>query len=78
MCSRMDDMADDSTTIELSMPDLRELTAGDDPTVGADHVAQAWLLAPPIVVDILRRYPLAPPGGGRVGELIRQLDASLR
>jgi hypothetical protein len=30
------------------------------------------------VVDVLRRYPVAPPGGGRVGELIRQLDASLR
>jgi hypothetical protein len=29
-------------------------------------------------VDVLRRYPAAPSGGGRVGELIRQLDASLR
>jgi hypothetical protein len=29
-------------------------------------------------VDVLRRYPSAPRGGGRVGELIRQLDASLR
>jgi hypothetical protein len=30
------------------------------------------------VVDVLIRYPAAPHGGGRVGELMRQLDASLR
>ena len=55
-----------------------ELSAGDDPTVGADHIAQSRILAHPVVVDVLRRYPVAPRGGGRVGELIRQLDASLR
>ncbi|MEZ7125264.1 putative immunity protein [Nonomuraea sp. AD125B] len=55
-----------------------ELSAGDDPSVGADHLAQARALAGPVVVDVLRRYPPAPPGGGRVGELLRQLDASLR
>jgi hypothetical protein len=55
-----------------------ELSAGDDPTVGADHIAQSRILAHPVVVDVLRRYPAAPRGGGRVGELIRQLDASLR
>jgi hypothetical protein len=55
-----------------------ELAAGDGPAVGADYIAQSRLLAPPVVVDVLRRYPLAPGGGGRVGELIRQLDASLR
>jgi hypothetical protein len=55
-----------------------ELSAGDDPTVGADHIAQSRILARPVVVDVLRRYPVAPRGGGRVGELIRQLDASLR
>jgi hypothetical protein len=55
-----------------------ELSAGDDPIVGADHIAQSRILANPVVVDVLRRYPPAPPGGGRVGELIRQLDASLR
>jgi hypothetical protein len=55
-----------------------ELSAGDDPAVGADHIAQARILAPPVVVDVLRRYPEAPRGGGRVGELMRQLDASLR
>lgn len=55
-----------------------ELAAGDDPTVGLDHITEARVLAPPVVVDVLRRYPSAPPGGGRVGELIRTLDASLR
>jgi hypothetical protein len=55
-----------------------ELSAGDDPAVGADRIAQFRILAPPVVVDVLRRYPVAPRGGGRVGELIRQLDASLR
>jgi hypothetical protein len=55
-----------------------ELSAGDDPSVGADHIAQSRILAHPVVVEVLRRYPVAPRGGGRVGELIRQLDASLR
>ncbi|MDT5321730.1 MAG: hypothetical protein QOD88_4252, partial [Mycobacterium sp.] len=55
-----------------------ELAAGDDPTVGDDHIAQARILAPPVLVEVLKRYPAAPPGGGRVGELIRRLDASLR
>jgi hypothetical protein len=55
-----------------------ELSAGDDPTVGLDQITQSRILAPPVVVDVLSRYPSAPPGGGRVGELIRTLDASLR
>lgn len=55
-----------------------ELAAGGDPAVGAGHLERARLLAGPVVVDVLRRYPVAPGGGGRVGELIRQLDASLR
>lgn len=55
-----------------------ELSAGDDPAVGTDQIDQARILANPVVVDVLRRYPVAPRGGGRIGELIRQLDASLR
>jgi hypothetical protein len=55
-----------------------ELSAGDDPAAAADHIALSRVLASPAVVDVLRRYPVAPRGGGRVGELIRQLDASLR
>lgn len=55
-----------------------ELAAGDDPAVAAEHLARARTLADPVVVDVLRRYPAAPLGGGRVGELIRALDASIR
>jgi hypothetical protein len=55
-----------------------ELAAGDDPAVGIDRIEQARVLAHPVVVDVLRRYPVAPSGGGRIGELLRQLDTSLR
>lgn len=55
-----------------------ELMAGGDRDVGADHIREAALHATQIVIDVLRRYPAAPPGGGRVGELIRNLDEILR
>ncbi len=54
-----------------------ELDAGD-PTVGEDYVEKARGLAGPVVVDVLGRYPAAPPGRGRVGELTRRLDTALR
>lgn len=55
-----------------------ELGAGGDRNVGAEHVEEARRRATPAVVDVLRRYPEAPPGGGRVGELVRDLDRALR
>jgi Imm-5 like putative immunity protein len=55
-----------------------ELIAGDDRAVGADHIELARRRASPIVVAVLSRYPAAPPGGGRVGELLRDLDEALR
>lgn len=55
-----------------------ELDAGDDRNVGADYIEKARDLAGPIVVSVLMRYPTAPSGRGRVGELLRELDASLR
>ncbi|GHA87758.1 hypothetical protein GCM10010512_18970 [Streptomyces thermoviolaceus subsp. thermoviolaceus] len=55
-----------------------ELAAGGDPDVGAEHIDRAVRRATPAVVDVLRRYPAAPPGGGRTGELLRMLDAGLR
>jgi hypothetical protein len=55
-----------------------ELVAGDDPAVGVQHIEQAVGRATPSVVDVLKRFPEAPAGGGRVGELIRMLDADLR
>ncbi|MEN3584940.1 putative immunity protein [Streptomyces sp. ZYX-F-203] len=55
-----------------------ELAEGGDPRVGATHLEGVLRLATPGVVDVLRRYPEAPGGGGRVGELIRSLDTALR
>nr|WP_308258556.1 exonuclease SbcC [Saccharothrix obliqua] len=55
-----------------------ELVAGGDPSVGSGQLALAARRATPGVVDVLRRYPAAPGGGGRVGALIRELDEVLR
>lgn len=55
-----------------------EISGGGDFAIGAEHIGHSQFLATPVLVDVLRRYPPAPPGGGRVGELIRQLDATLR
>jgi hypothetical protein len=55
-----------------------ELIAGDDREVGAGHLERARGHATPAVVEVLKRYPAAPPGGGRVGELLRGLDEALR
>ena len=61
------------------MPHERSNSAAETiPPPGLDQIAQSRILAPPVVVDLLKRYPSAPPGGRRVGELIRTLDASLR
>ncbi len=43
-----------------------------------DAVERARREAPPAVVAVLRRLPAAPAGGGRIGELVRDLDAALR
>ncbi|MEU1212504.1 putative immunity protein [Streptomyces sp. NPDC005791] len=55
-----------------------ELVAGDDRGVGAARIEQMVSRATPVVVDVLKRFPAAPRGGGRVGELIRVLDVGLR
>ncbi|WP_055566376.1 putative immunity protein [Streptomyces atriruber] len=55
-----------------------ELVAGDDRTVGAERVERAACHATPAVADVLGRFPAAPGGGGRVGELVRLLDVGLR
>jgi hypothetical protein len=55
-----------------------ELIAGDDPDIGAEHIEQARKRATPAVVEVLSRYPAAPAGGRRVGELLRALDEALR
>jgi hypothetical protein len=55
-----------------------ELVAGGDEGVGAEHLARAREGCPPAVVDVLTRFPAAPGGGGRVGQLLRDLDEALR
>ncbi|MGY1604418.1 putative immunity protein [Geodermatophilus sp. SYSU D00815] len=55
-----------------------ELAAGGSREAGAASLERARRRAAPDVVDVLGRYPAAPPGGGRVGELLRELDAALR
>ncbi|WP_307833445.1 putative immunity protein [Pimelobacter simplex] len=57
---------------------IAELASGDDPSVGLAEVAAASARATPVLVDVLRRYPAAPPGRSRVAELMRALDAALR
>jgi hypothetical protein len=44
----------------------------------AGTLAWARQHAPAAVPAVLRRMPAAPAGGGRVGELVRDLDAALR
>lgn len=55
-----------------------ELAAGDDPAYGTRHLEALERAVPPVVLDVLHRYPAAPAGGGRVGALLRQLDQALR
>lgn len=55
-----------------------ELDAGDDRDVGADYIKRTGALANPTVMSVLTRFPDAPTGGGRVGQLLRELDAWLR
>lgn len=55
-----------------------ELDAGGDPSVGSKNIELATEAAPHAPVSVLRRYPVAPSGGGRTGELLRELDNLLR
>lgn len=52
--------------------------AGGDAEVAAGALEWARRHAPAEVVAVLGRFPPAPPGGGRVGALMRELDAALR
>lgn len=55
-----------------------EADAGSTPDVSDEHLEWIVANAPRTVVTVLGRYPPAPAGGGRVGELLRGLDAALR
>ncbi len=55
-----------------------ELSRNDPIPAGADPLPLFLSLATSAVAAVLCRYPPAPPGGGRVGDFIRQLDTTLR
>jgi len=55
-----------------------ELAAGDNHAIGDERATKAVRQATPALVDVLKRYPAAPAGGGRIGELTRLIDAALR
>lgn len=55
-----------------------ELASGEDQRVTAGTLEWARHHAPAAVTAVLGRLPAAPPGGGRVGEFIRDLDSALR
>nr|WP_239521187.1 exonuclease SbcC [Blastococcus saxobsidens] len=55
-----------------------EAAAGDDPSVGDEWIERARRRATPRLVEVLRRYPSAPTGAGRVARLLSALDTGLR
>ncbi|QIS03803.1 exonuclease SbcC [Nocardia brasiliensis] len=55
-----------------------ELAAGGDESVGTAYLDTARELAGPFLIGVLSRYPRAPGGRGRAGELVRSLDHALR
>ncbi|MEW2576668.1 putative immunity protein [Streptomyces syringium] len=55
-----------------------ELASGEDRCATAGTLDWARHHAPPAVTAVLGRLPAAPSGGGRVGELMCDLDAALR
>lgn len=54
-----------------------ELDAGDQ-TIGEAYCNWAIQHAPVVLAEVLGRYPAAPNGGSRTGELLRKLDIALR
>ncbi|MEB3961436.1 exonuclease SbcC, partial [Streptomyces kunmingensis] len=59
-------------------PCAEELASEAEPGITVGTLEWARRHRPDAVTAVLRRLPAAPPGGGRVGELIRALDAALR
>lgn len=57
---------------------IAELDAGGDRGAGTRSIEAARQRATPTLVDVLARYPLAPPAANRVARLMTDLDASLR
>ncbi|MGI5261620.1 putative immunity protein [Streptomyces angustmyceticus] len=58
--------------------DAGEPASGEARRLAARALERARRQAPAAVTTVLGRLPAAPPGGGRVGEFLRVLDAALR
>ena len=61
-----------------SVARIAELQAGDYPAAAARVIDEARQSATPTLIDVLRRYPVAPATKTRVSQLQAVLDASLR
>jgi len=55
-----------------------EMATDGDASAAERALERARQRATPVLVDVLRRYPAVPAGGGRVGELMRELDRAFR
>nr|WP_246256548.1 exonuclease SbcC [Isoptericola halotolerans] len=57
---------------------IAEIQAGERPAAAEREIALACARAGGVVVDVLRRYPPAPPGRSRAARLLAELDGALR
>lgn len=57
---------------------IAEIEAGDDTGAADKQIEQARQRATPILVDVLRRYPLLPRGRSRAAQLMVALESTLR
>ena len=57
---------------------IGEIEAGGDPAIGDALLQRSRERATPVLIDVLRRYPLATNGSNRVAQLMYTLDHSLR
>lgn len=55
-----------------------QLAAGGDQDVASQAIERSRLRASPVLIDVLRRYPPAPPGRNDVDRLWKHLDTTLR
>ena len=55
-----------------------QLAVRGDQDVASQAIERARLRATPVLIDVLRRYPPAPPGRNDVDRLWKDLDTTLR
>lgn len=57
---------------------VADLRSGGDHDAGDAHIEQAYRHLPPVIAEIVRRYPPMAPGKDRVRRLILMLDGLIR